>query len=298
MEENKTIVILKMLTRLSGRYRISYQELSDEFGISLRTFYRYLQDMESAGFLLDRHESACRLHRDYQKQVYSLFHLTDEEAQVLVKLIETIDVENKDADKLLKKLDIIYDIRKLNKLPFSSYEAIEKLKESMQKKMVVKLVNYRSSHSNEVSDRLVEPFQFISEYEGVWCLDQKDKICKQFKLHRIDKVELLPSRFLYENLHELPFEDIFHMSGKKAMDTIDLEMSLTAANLLKEDFPGSKKVLTETKKKPNNFRLTVPIANYHGVGRFVLGLPGEIRVLGSPGFIGFLEEKKNSYMKL
>jgi len=294
MEDNKTIIILKMLARLSGKFRIGYQDLIEEFGISYRTLYRYLQDIENAGFVLDRRDGSCNLLRESSKFVHSLFHFNEDEVQLLIQLLDKIDVENKDTENLLKKLNILYDIRRLNQLPSSTYEVIEKLKEAINKKITVKLINYRSSNSNEIKDRLVEPFRFVSDYEGIWCLDQKDQICKQFKLHRIDKVELLPNRFIYETLHELPFEDIFHMSGKETIDTINLEMSLTAANLLREDFPASKKALTEIRTKPNTFRLEVPIANYHGAGRFILGLPGEIRVLGSPGFIRFLEDKRNS----
>lgn len=292
MKDKKTIVILEILARLSGKVRIGYKVLADEFDISTRTLYRYLQEIEYAGFLLDRRDGSCILHRDAQKQMYSLFHLTDDEANVIIKMIEILDVENKDALKLLNKLNIIYDIKKLNRLPSPTFENIEKLKQSMIKKTLVKLVNYRSSNSNIVSDRIVEPYQFISEYEGVWCLDHKDKQCKQFKIHRIEEVELLPNRFQYESKHNLPVEDLFHMTNKEYIDTVELELSLTAANLLMEDFPASKSLLTTSKDVPNIFYLKVPVTSYYGIGRFVLGMSGEVCVLQSDKFIQFLEAKK------
>jgi len=294
MEENKTILILKMLARLSGKFRISYQELTSEFDVSLRTLYRYLQDIENAGFLLDRRDGACNLVQDSSKFIHSLFHFNEDDVQMLLQMLERLDVPDKDKDKLLKKLNILYDIRILNQLPSSTSELIEKLKEAISLKRTVKLINYRSSNGNIIQDRKVEPFRFISDYEGIWCLDHKDQSCKQFKLHRIEKVEILPSPYIYEHLHKLPFEDLFHMSGKAALDTIHLEMSMTAANLLKEEFPGSKKDLISINGLSNTFRLQIPVADYRGIGRFVLGLPGEIKVLGSEAFKLFLEEKRGA----
>jgi len=294
MEENKTILILKMLARLSGKYRISYQKLTSEFDISLRTLYRYLQDIENAGFLLDRRDGSCNLVQDSSKFVHSLFHFNEDDVQMLLQMLDKLDVQDKEKEKLLKKLDILYDIRKLNQLPSSTSEVIAQLKEAISMKRTVKFYNYRSSNGNVVQDREVEPFRFISEYEGIWCLDHKDKCCKQFKLHRIERVEILTMSYVYEHLHNLPFEDLFHMSGKAVLDTIYLEMSMTAANLLKEEFPESKKDLTQIKGLSNTFSLQVPVADYRGVGRFVLGLPGEIKVLGSDAFMEFIEAKRGA----
>lgn len=82
------------------------------------------------------------------------------------------------------------------------------------------------------------------------------------------------------------------MSAPKPLETVELIMTLKAYNLLLEEFPMAKKYLSE---QGNGYFLKIPIADYHGIGRFVLGLPGDIKVKTTKGFRKFLKEKKNNY---
>jgi len=40
---------------------------------------------------------------------------------------------------------------------------------------------------------IVEPFEFLPEYSAVWCFDLNDKVCKQFKISRMEEAENLDS---------------------------------------------------------------------------------------------------------
>jgi hypothetical protein len=68
-----------------------------------------------------------------------------------------------------------------------------------------------------------------------------------------------------------------------------------AYNLLIEEFPLSEKYIKEADNQ--TYILTTDVGNFIGVGRFVLGLPGEIEVVYPQAFKDYLNEKmvKNSF---
>ena len=43
------------------------------------------------------------------------------------------------------------------------------------------------------------------------------------------------------------------------------------------------------------YNLKIPIAGYQGIGRFVMGLPGEVEVSGSSGFKKYLKEELKKF---
>src|SRR5690625_1798767 len=79
------------------------------------------------------------------------------------------------------------------------------------------------------------------------------------------------------------------MSAPKALVTVVLMLTLKACNLLMEEYPLAEKFIKPVKDR---YRLEIPIADYHGIGRFVLGLPGETEVISPYSFIEFLNEQK------
>ena len=49
--------MLEVLIMLNCRYGRTLRELCEEFDISERTAYRYIETIRNAGFVIDRHES-------------------------------------------------------------------------------------------------------------------------------------------------------------------------------------------------------------------------------------------------
>src|SRR5699024_8677904 len=152
---------------------------------------------------------------------------------------------------------------------------------------------YQSSNSQSVSDRKVEPFEFMSDYKAIWCLDIADNTVKQFKISRITEVISLSGNWQFKELHHSPFTDAFRMAADKPIANVKAILSLKAYNLIREEYPLSEIYIKE--EGDNSYYLDIPIADYHGIGRFVLGLPGDIKVLGPKEFKEFLIEMKEKY---
>src|SRR5690606_16938993 len=124
------------------------------------------------------------------------------------------------------------------------------------------------------------------------CFDTGDKSNKQFKVSRMNAVEELPSSWFYESEHKTLFTDAFRMAADQPITTVVALLSLKAYNLMIEEYPLTEKYVA---KEGKHYRLKIPIANYQGIGRFVLGLPGEIEVQESEGFKNFLKKIRKSF---
>lgn len=284
-----------MLVMLSNGVRYTISELADRFSLTKRSIYRYLNAIENAGFIVDRRDGCYSLHlcSDEATMVNTLLHFSEEEAYLLYKALEMVKGGASVSERLVRKLNVLYDFRALSQLTHKpEIELVRLLGDAINRKVQVRLCAYRSSHSETIADRKVEPFEFLSEYSGLWCYDTQDNICKQFKISRIEKVEILDSGWLNESLHRVPFLDAFRMSAPDAMAIVEAELTLKAANLLVEEYPLAESCLKTLGKNPLRYFLSIPVADFHGIGRFALGLPGEVKVLGPESFKNFLKEIK------
>lgn len=281
---------LRMLMLLSGSRSYSRHEIAERFGISERTVYRYIHNIENSGFVLDRTGGRYRLVRDQSSvsTIKNLLHFSEEEAYILFRSLMLLDNTSKEANRLIKKLHTLYDFRALSQIHNTDeLEKVTALGESIQNKKQAILYRYRSSNTGIISDRQVEPFSFMKDYQAIWCFDPEDRTNKQFKIARIDQVKILEQKWQYSSSHRIPYSDAFRMSAAEALTTVEVILTLKACNLLIEEHPLAEKHIT---KKNDRYHLKIPVADFHGIGRFILGLPGESEVSGPPEFIKFLKK--------
>lgn len=294
---NDMLKLLRLLMLLSGNRRYTLVELMERFHQSDRTIYRHLEEIENAGFVLNRSNGTYQLQTDNHavKSLQKLLHFSEEEAFVLFKTIALLEGTSPIKNRLAGKLNALYDFRALSLLPGkNTHESVNSLGEAMRTNCQVLLRAYRSGNSDTITDRTVEPFDFLSDYSGVWCYDTASKTNKHFKIARMETVEVLPDKAIYKEAHTIPFTDAFRMSAPKAIATVTATLTLKAYNLLLEEHP-----LAETYALVVNghYNLHIPVADFTGIGRFALGLPGEVMVIGPEEFIEFLKEKVNNFYR-
>lgn len=294
MDQQKMQRLLRLLMMLSGNRLYSLEEIMNLLESSDRTVYRYLETFETAGFVLEKNKGSYRLHKDAPntRSLQNLMHFSEEEVLILYETLSLIEGTSSVKEQLIRKLNVLYDYKALKQQQQGDdLTKIHILSNAIRNKKQVCLKSYRSSNSDKITDRIVEPFDYMPDYRSVWCYEIESKSCKQFKLARISQIELINRDWENEPLHTIRFTDAFRISASKAMDSIEARLSLKAYNLLIEEFPLSREYVEE-----NNgaYRLKIPVAGYQGIVRFVIGLPGEIEILGSERFKEFLrEEKKN-----
>ncbi len=290
MDQPKIERLLRLMKMLTANTTYSVDELAQRLGASRRTIYRYIDTFREAGFVIKREGECVRLGKEspHFRDISQLMHFTEEEALIIRRSIESIDDTNMLKADLKRKLYSVYDSGTLAVGRVSSRNSsnIHRLLEAIESRRGVLLCGYGSSHGAVVRDRYVEPFAFTQGYVQIWCYDTEDGRNKLFKSSRIGEVKIL-EEWQHEAEHCHGFIDIFRMNGQSPIEVV-LEMGILARNLLVEEYPLSERDLEML--EDGRWRLTTQVANYVGVGRFVVGLMEDIDIIESSGFREYIGE--------
>ena len=277
------------LLKAGGR---TITQLASQLDSSERTIYRYFKLLEEIGFIIDQDfNGRYFIHRDEGENPEDRFTL--EEVTILRQLISGAASGHPLQDSILRKLAFHSEARELPEqfLKLRVARLFRTLNESIESGKQVVLKNYHSANSQEVTDRLVEPFNFGEGFQSVIALDTRDKQCKYFKLERIGDVVVLDKPYKFAKLHKRSVIDIFGMSGRKET-WITLRLSLRACVLLREEFPLAMPYIERDESEEGRFYLFhAPVLNFRGAGRFVLGLADEVKILSPPEFRYFVKDK-------
>jgi predicted DNA-binding transcriptional regulator YafY len=284
--------MLEVLLLLDCQYGRTITELSERFEISQRTVYRYLDTFKQVGFVIENTNGYFKIDKENTtvQEISHLLHFSEEEAFILSKAIHSIEDTDEFKSKLVKKLYSLYDfdrvIHAISKKEES--ENIYTLLQAIKQQKQVVLQSYKSGNSKNIRDRIVEPIDFTINYTGVWCYDIEDGVNKVFKASRIKHVQLIDSLYNFKPKHKKGIIDIFRIQSFEPTAII-LELSLVAYNLIIEEYPLSEKYIS--KLTDNLYRLECEVGNFLGVGRFVLGLPGEIKIIKSEALKQYVQER-------
>ncbi len=278
--QEKLRKMLEMLIMLGGKYGRSKKAFAEYFGVDTKTIGRYFKTFEEVGFIIDNNDGNYKISKlaSEYKDLSELLHFSEDESTVLTKAIESINATNELKEQLKKKLYSIYNFdrvatpvtRKHNK------RIIQKLTKAISDKKQVNLINYRSANSQNVSDRLVEPFDFTQNYTSVWAYEIESGICKTFKINRITNVEIHKREHFFTENHKKGSLDVFRMNGKEQI-AVKLRLTVKSYNLLTEEFPRAE--LFIQKEKDNHYIFETEVSSLYGIGRFVLGLPADIEII-------------------
>jgi predicted DNA-binding transcriptional regulator YafY len=294
MDQPKIERLLRLMMMLTANNRYSVEELADRLETSPRTIYRYIDTFKEAGFLITKKGECFRIDKKskYFKDISQLVHFTEEEAYILNSAIESIDPTNVIKQNLKAKLASVYDFKMLAECVVKGENArnVNALIEAIENRKQVVLKDYTSGHSKKVSDRLIEPLSFTTNYIQVWGYEVSSGKNKLFKLSRIGSVEVLEDEWAFENEHSVGMMDIFRITSFEQIP-IKLKLGLMASSLLVEEYPLAEKYLSPAPDDSNSHILDIKVCGYEGVGRFVLGLLDDIEILEGDGLKEFLRER-------
>ena len=298
MDQPKIERMLRLMKMLASNKNYTIDELAERLGISYRSIYRYIDTFKDSGFVVEKlHSNIYRLGKMPKGYVdlKDLIYFSEEEAYIVNSLINSLDSTNALKINLKKKLSAVYNstsiINYVQKKDIA--EHIEILGNAMRGKRVVILKGYESSHSGEISDRLIEPFEFSTNCIDIWGYDIDKKENKVFKISRIGKVIITNDDWAYEDRHQKSRTDCFRISGY-TQTPVKLELSMMAKNLLIEEYPLAEEYL---RKEGDRWILETLVSGMEGVGRFVIGLAHEIKVIDSPALENYINNFVKEYLQ-
>jgi predicted DNA-binding transcriptional regulator YafY len=278
IEHRKLFRLFNLLSRLRSPLGCSAEEYCSSNEITRRTYDRYILFLKEFGFEVIKENGRHKIEKvsPDNLQHEDLFVFTLEEATLIRDAIIDNTPDSVLRKELLQKLQALTDLDELSDNIYLAKNSrhISLIRKAIYDKKQIKLLNYQSVNSNSITNRLVEPIRFRRYFLYFEAYEPKSKLVKQFKTDRIGEVKLLQKDWQYEKKHHAIIPDLFGMTGEPVK--VRLHLSMLAARLLKEEFPGADELIKESSGK---YLFETTVNSYKGIGRFILGLPGEIEVI-------------------
>ena len=298
MDHGRILRLLNLMKLLSSNVDYTIRELMDRLAISRRSIFRYLDTLRIAGFAVAKKGTNIHKLLSMPKEginLSNLIHFSEEEAYLLHNLIGALTSDCQVAINLENKLAALFDATSVTEIIGNKItgENIMRLRQAIDEKKQVTLVRYESGNTMSISDRLVEPIKFSSNYRDVYAYEVSTGLTKVFKISRISQVEVSLADWKHEDKHEKIETDCFRITGKEDIP-VTLKMTLKAKNLLIEEYPLSSKYVSYDGK---DWRFMGTVKDLHGVGRFVIGLADQIKTIDSPELNNYIIEFRDAHLK-
>lgn len=290
MDHGRILRLLNLMKLLSSNVDYTIRELMDRLAISRRSIFRYLDTLRIAGFAVAKKGTNIHKLLSMPKEginLSNLIHFSEEEAYLLHNLIGALTSDCQVAINLENKLAALFDATSVTEIIGNKItgENIMRLRQAMDEKKQVTLVRYESGNTMSISDRLVEPIKFSSNYRDVYAYEVSTGMTKVFKISRIGLVDISLTDWQHKDKHEKIETDCFRMAGKEDIP-VTLKMTLKAKNLLIEEYPLASKYISYDGK---DWWFKGNVKDLAGVGRFVIGLADQMDIINSPALVNYLK---------
>lgn len=283
---------LDLLLLLAQNRLLSTADICRRTGISLRSFYYYIDFFEQAGFRIEKHHGMYSIDRTspFFMRLGEIIHFTEDEALLMRRLIDCSGDETLRLRDLKAKLERFYDFKILadEQLRERTAHVRSVIYEAVKLRHVVELRGYSSPSSHTVSDRRVEPFQFLGNGNDVRCYEPATGLSKTFRISRMADAVDTGEQWQHADKHRQAYIDLFSFTGEDTMH-ITLRMGQLSHNLMLEEYPASAGCFSMA--ADGRWIFQADVCSYLGIGRFVLGLYDDIEILGDDGLKQYVTGK-------
>lgn len=283
---------LRLLVLLTQDRDTDIDSLSRELQMSRRSIYRYIETFRELGFVVEKRGNRYRVSPSspFFRRITERIHFTEDEALTINQVLNAVYDRSPQVRHLRQKLSSLYDFDVLARHGVDEHIArnLASLYDAVKLERVAVLRGYVSPSSGKVSDRMVEPYMFLSENSEVRCYELATGMNKTFKISRAERVDLLDMLWSHKEAHQPFYTDMFGFSGEQLFP-VRLVLGALSARLLLEEVPSvaSQLALLED----GRYRLHARVCSYKGVGRFVLGLCDDVEVESPRDFKDYLRAR-------
>lgn len=269
--QNRIYRVFRLINLLKSSPAKSIKRLSESMEVSERSLYRYMELLVEVGFVIQK-DSSNRYYLNHD-QIESF---TKEEAELISQSISTNKKNNPLVKSIRTKLVFLDEMNVVsNEIVASHYsKVISKLQEAIETQSQVILSKYQSASTESVTDRLVEPVSFSSNFDSITAFEVESELNKFFKIERIGDVRILDKPFEHVDKHESLESDIFGFNDTGNRHNVRLQLSMRAMLWLKDDYPLSVNFLKED--EAGNWLLEVEVFNMEPINRIIRSMPNDI----------------------
>jgi hypothetical protein len=283
---------LDVIKAIAGDESLPATAVAEILGTSTRNAYYVLKALGEYGFIVNHQYGGYNIDADspFFQNIREAVNFNADQVNYLYRLLLRQNTEDPMVGGILAKFQRYYHLylRPKDKKSFEPYKNFQLLKRAIEQHKSVILHDYASSNSLSVKDRYVEPFMFLGDGADIRAYEPSSEKNKTYKLSRIKTVEVLNKPWIYADKHKDAFTDMFLYSGE-VRHHIRLLFDVSAYNFMQEEYPHARKYLRQ--QNDTHWFFETDIANYEGIGRFILGLNEHIEVQEDEGLKAYLKEK-------
>lgn len=283
---------LRLLVLLTQDRDTDIDSLSRELQMSRRSIYRYIETFRELGFVVEKRGNRYRVSPSspFFRRITERIHFTEDEALTINQVLNAVYDRSPQVRHLRQKLSSLYDFDVLARHGVDEHIArnLASLYDAVKLERVAVLRGYVLPSSGKVSDRMVEPYMFLSENSEVRCYELATGMNKTFKISRAERVDLLDMLWSHKEAHQPFYTDMFGFSGEQLFP-VRLVLGALSARLLLEEVPSVASQLELL--DDGRYRLHARVCSYKGVGRFVLGLCDDVEVESPRDFKDYLRAR-------
>ncbi|MEY3648703.1 MAG: hypothetical protein RLZ13_1588 [Bacteroidota bacterium] len=292
IEQQKILRVFKLINLLQSTIGKPVHRLAELLQTDERTIYRYFKLLEALGFVVVKEFSKYKIQDrpEYLPKPSNGTTFSAEENQWLKSLLEAQGKGNALKDAVAQKLNLQSGVQVSTEDLFKANlgRLVDLIAQSITLKKQIWIKDYYSLRSDTVSDRLVEPVGFTADYEHIHAFELESQSMKMFKIERMGEVVIASESWKYELAHELPEQALFGFTGKGKF-YIKLKLSKKAYQLMVEEYPTARPFIQI--KNRNQYFFEGEIPHLPGLARFILSLPGEVKVEEGTELKAYLTEQ-------
>lgn len=272
--KNRLLAILKLL--IESPYQYTKKTLATMYNVDPKTIKKDFEELRDADFNVDYdHQFRYGIVPNKPLQhLEDMLFFTEAEKEILIDaLANNAKASEKRTKRMQEKLNTIYDVSKLGSSLFSRtfLSKANLLEQAKQEKKIVKLINYRSTNSSEVTDRLVEPFQVSVKEDILHAFEVEKKAIRHFRISRIERVELQDADWQYETQHYVTATDPFRIVNDHKV-RVHIRLKVGGYNELIERFPLTQAYLQPSADELGVYDFECNVnEKFFGLTNFILG---------------------------
>lgn len=297
--------LFEIIYILLGKKSITAKELAERFEVSIRTIYRDIDTLSSAGIPIYASQGkggGISLLEDYvlEKSV-----LSDSEQNEILYALQSLSItQAPEADKILAKLSSLFNKSRTSWIevdlsPWGSdknhTDQFTIIKNAILNHRIIEFIYYNSS--GEKSSRKVEPMKLVFKV-NVWylqgfCLTKN--ACRIFKITRMSDVRMTQESFSERDFDILP-ERGQEQTTQKWID-VRLKISAQGAYRVYDEF-DEKDI---AKNQDGSFTVAASLPESKWLIRYILSFGADVEVLSPQNIRSMvwneLAEIMNNYQK-
>ncbi len=298
MQINRLFEIVYML--LDGKVTTA-KELAEHFEVSVRTIYRDIDTLSSAGIPIYATQGKGGGITLLDEYILNKSVLSEREQNEILFALQSLTVaQNPETDKVLSKLSSLFNKNKINwiEVDFSPWGSSENhkcqfnaLKNAIINRQVIEFEYFNTS--GEKSSRKVEPVKLIFKvnawYLQGFCLSQK--AYRTFKISRMSDVRITPETFIEKPPEEMPEETQKQKTGNWI--ELQLKVSPEGAYRVFDEFDEKEIV----KNRDGSFTIATALPESEWLFNYVLSFGTTAEVISPPIIRKILQNKLEEITK-